>query len=170
MSSCIGNQLVGPAVDHQAHHVALALGQLGQAHVLQAVALAQSCQPTWALGFRACSMRSTSALLENGFSTKSKAPRLTAIHRRGHVAMAGEEDDRQAVGSSPRHQASNRPGRSCRACARPAAGSGRAGPGGGLEQQASKASALANDSLTAGGASAAARPARRARTSSSSTM
>jgi transcription elongation factor GreB len=37
------------------------------------------CASRWArLAARACSMRSTSALSENGFSTKSNAPRLTA--------------------------------------------------------------------------------------------
>jgi len=48
-----------------------------------------------ALAESACSMRSTSALFENGFSTKSNAPRLTAAHRGRHVAVAGQEDDRQ---------------------------------------------------------------------------
>ena len=72
----VGDELVGQAFDDQAHDLAFALGQLVQAFV-QPVGAALARQRLGRLG-SACSMRSTSALSENGFSQKSKAPRLTA--------------------------------------------------------------------------------------------
>ena len=89
----IGDELVGPAVDDQLHHLTLALGQLGQ-RALQRVLLAARQQR-----LRALRQRQLHAIdqgvVGKRLLNKVESAALDRRHRCRHVTMAGEEDHRQ---------------------------------------------------------------------------
>jgi len=98
----IGNQLVGQAGHHQVHHVAFAVGQLAQP-LLQAAALAQFGQPLARLGQGLLDAVHQGIVGKRLFA-KVEGAAFDGIDRRGHIGMAGEEDDGHGVQAAPRHQ------------------------------------------------------------------
>jgi hypothetical protein len=90
----------------------------------------RSPSKAWPLACRASSTRSTSALLEKGFSTKSKAPRLTAATAVGTSPWPVRKITGRPAAGRVRPGVRTAPGRWCRACARPAPGTpAHRGPG-----------------------------------------